>query len=404
LRLESDGAPASIADDPNPFVAYRARMAWHAFALANGISDRDSVALVRDVDAAIAAVDGGDGRGFVQTPFARAGALSAILGFAPTGGVWVKDETGNVAGSHKARHLMAMLLHLLFAERTGRASPSTRPPLAVASCGNAALAAAMLAAAVAWPIDVYVPPDADAVVLDRLDRLGARVTACPRRAMDGPGDPCLHRFHEAVEAGAVPFSVQSPENSLCIDGGRTLGWEMARQLAGARLDRVFVQVGGGALAAAVGDALADDCRPPPRLHAVQAAGCAPLAAAWQRVAALGVAAASVSDLAARGRDCMRAWPAPRSAAFGILDDETYDWIGVVRAMAVTGGQPIVAAEEDILAANTLARTTTGISVDHTGTAGVAGVCTLRAELEDTERVAVLFTGTFRDKATALGAI
>ena len=31
-------------------------------------------------------------------------------GFSEPGGVWVKDETGNVSGSHKARHLFGVLL------------------------------------------------------------------------------------------------------------------------------------------------------------------------------------------------------------------------------------------------------------------------------------------------------
>jgi threonine dehydratase len=401
LHTEVDGAAPTPADDRNPFVAYRARMAWYAFALSHGLRDADTVAMVRELDAAVAGVDG---RGFVETPFAPADRLSDALGFAGAGGVWVKDETGNVAGSHKARHLMGVLLHLLAAERTGSAPSIRRPRLAVASCGNAALAAATLAAATTWPIDVYVPPHADPVVLERLHDLGARVVACPRRATDRLGDPCVLRFREAVEEGAVPFSVQGPENGLCVDGGRTLGWEMSRQLAGERLDYVFVQVGGGALATAVGESLADDCCPPPRLYGVQAAGCAPLAAAWQRVAALGLTGASLGELAARAEACMRPWPRSVSAATGILDDETYDWLGVMGAMATTGGGPVVAPEDAIVAANALAGRTTGIRADHTGTAGLAGVCTVRADLDDGARVAVLFTGTFRDSTTALGAI
>ena len=78
------------------------------------------------------------------------------------------------------------------------------------------------------------------------------------------------RFREAVDGGAIPFSVQGPENALCLDGGRTIGWEMAD--AGA-VGRVVVQVGGGALAACTGWGLGDGVR----LDAVQSEGCAPLA-------------------------------------------------------------------------------------------------------------------------------
>ena len=171
----------------------------------------------------------------------------------------MKDETGNVAGSHKARHLLTILLHLHIAESVGAVpwSVSDRPTLAISSCGNAAIAAATLAAAVEWPIEVFVPTWASPSVVRTLRALQATVTTCERRPSDPAGDPCVLRFREAVAAGAVPFSVQGPENALCLDGGRTLGWELAEQAAaaGVTLDRVFVQVGGGAFAGCVG------CRP-----------------------------------------------------------------------------------------------------------------------------------------------
>ena len=87
-----------------------------------------------------------------------------------------------------------------------------------------------------------------------------------------------------------------------------------------------------------------------------------------------------------------------SAADGILDDETYDWIPVVRAMAEGNGSPIVAPEALVLEANALARTTTGINASHTGTAGLAGLLAVRESIGDDERVAVIFSGV--DRSTA----
>jgi len=60
--------------------------------------------------------------------------------------IWVKDETDNVAGSHKARHMFGLLVHLEVVRRLGM-TERPLPPLAIASCGNAALAAAVVAAA-----------------------------------------------------------------------------------------------------------------------------------------------------------------------------------------------------------------------------------------------------------------
>ena len=241
-----------VHENANPFVRYDERFAWAAFAAANGMSADARRALTETIDSAIGRVDG---VGFRVTPFVRSAALSDELGFGPAGGVWVKDETHNVAGSHKARHLMSVLLHLLAAESLG--ALVERPRLAIASCGNAALAAATLAAAADWPIDVFVPVWMDDGVGVRLRALGATIHRCERLASDPPGDPAMLRFREAVDAGAIPFTVQGPENALCLDGGRTIAWEMLDQCAalGIELDRVFVQVGGGAFATCVGDGL-----------------------------------------------------------------------------------------------------------------------------------------------------
>jgi threonine synthase len=151
-------------------------------------------------------------------------------------------------------------------------------------------------------------------------------------------------------------------------------------------------VGGGALATAVGDALRDErMAPPARIHAVQVAGCAPFARAWTSAQRVGVKGAP-SHWAA----CMQPWDGePRSAASGILDDETYDWLGVLEAVGKSGGEPVTAREEDVVAANDLATRSTGIPVDHTGSAGLAGLRALRPRVGDLECVIVLFTGRFR---------
>jgi threonine dehydratase len=384
LQILRRMAPLREADDPNPFLSYDVELAWAAFAEANGMTADARAALVRELDDAIATVDGS---GFRVTPFARSAELSDALGFGVDGGVWVKDETGNVAGSHKARHLFTTLLHLRAAELLALTPwpASRRPPLAIASCGNAALAAATLARAASWPIEVFVPDWADTGIVARLGELGAKTTACARRDDDPPGDPTVLRFREAVDAGAVPFSVQGPENALCLDGGRTIGWEM-NEILGHALDRVFVQVGGGALASCMGAAYRA-AGVHPVVHGVQAEGNAPLALAWERAAAKDRPQQHWGEI-------MTPWPGPQSIADGILDDETYDWIGVFDAMKGCGGTPIVAPEELISRAHELA-STTAIPVSPTGSAGLAGLLAIRDDVDDGERVAVIFSGVSR---------
>ena len=55
---------------------------------------------------------------------------------------------------------------------------------------------------------------------------------------------------------------------------------------------------------------------------------------------------------------MRPWERADVGRDGILDDETYDWLGVVDAMAGSGGTPVVAAEADVLDALEQARRAT----------------------------------------------
>lgn len=390
LMIEDDGgAFVSDDDEPNPFVRYRTQMAWWAFGRSQGMGDDELVGLVLDLDECVADVAG---VGFVETPLARADALSAALDFVSHGGVWVKDETGNVAGSQKARHLHSILLHLVVAEELGLVPwTDERPPLAIASCGNAAIAASTLARAVDWPIDVFIPEWADGNVVATLDGLGASVQRCRRIDADGPGDPTLLAFRAAVDRGAIPFSVQGPENALCLDGGRTIGWEMGDQLRAmgiGALDAVFVQVGGGAFAASVSRGLAETKLPAP-LHAVQTSGCSPLARAW--------ASARTDDRpAAHWTDHMWPWETePRSLADGILDDETYDWVADVEQIRGTGGTVVVADEDHVVAAAEMGPRLTGIDASPTGTAGLAGLLASRSSFDDGARIAVIFSGVRR---------
>ncbi|HEU5204428.1 MAG TPA: pyridoxal-phosphate dependent enzyme [Candidatus Limnocylindrales bacterium] len=437
LDTDRVGFPATSADDgTSPFEAYRELFhAWHV-GRAIGWSDADYVALVRDLDGRVAEIEG---HGFQPTPLLRAATLADRLGL--RGALLVKDETVNVGGSHKARHLMGTVLELeLAAQLDGSAHAPVRP-LAIASCGNAALAAAIVAAAWGRPLLVFVPTDADPSILARLRDLRATVSTVPRDPAV-PGDPTYLAMRQAIAAGALPFTCQGPDNGFAIEGGHTLGYELTAQLAAAStpLDRLFIQVGGGALAASVAAGLAEAealgvLTRLPRIHAVQSHNVQPLARAYRAVVAeiaphVGVGAeppaaeapASAWQSAAdrlrdaildqHGRDPLASLPRHRSAfmrpwdgqagsvAGGIVDDETYDWFAVVRAMLLTGGFPVTADEATLLRAAELGRETTGIDANPTGTAGLAGLITLldAGGVDPAENVGLLFTGIRRTAA------
>ncbi len=389
--------------ETNPFIRYRTLFHAYHDARAIGWTDADYVALVERIDAAIAAIDG---TGFRATPLVRQAALSERLGFDHHGGVLVKDETANVGGSHKARHLMGTLLELEVADAFEGRRLDRR--LAIASCGNAALAAAVVAAAAGRELDVFIPADARPSVVARLLDLGAQVIVCERQP-GVAGDPTVRELLNAIDAGAVPFTCQGNLNGFAVEGGLTIGYELATDLAanGTGLDALFLQVGGGALASACMQGLAEvrslGARSlNPLLHPVQAEAVAPLGRAYERlVHRLDSDTPSDGDVAwaARHRSAFM-WPwetEPHSIATGILDDETYDWLAIVRGTLASRGWPIVVDEPTLLEANEIARTTTGIDVDATGSAGLAGLIAMRrhGRVAASETVAVIFTGIRR---------
>ena len=438
------------------FERYSDRLEAHRLVETGAVPAGGLLAAIGEIDDAVARVEG---HGFEPTPFAPVPELAEAVGIG-NAELWVKDETGNVSGSHKARHLLGVALAHRLASQDDHVGES--PPYAIASCGNAALAAAVVARAVGRRIDVFVPTWANAAVVARITELGGRVVRCERES-GVPGDPAHHAMLAAIETGAVAFSCQGTETPATIDGGRTLAWEMVDALidhdggAPACLDRLFVQVGGGALATAVVTGLTaavarGDLARLPVVHAVQPQGNHPLVRAWDRLvlelleqelsgrardrfyflgrillAEAGSRGAMDNRLRARVAEAtgrledgrlrelvrllrdeperyMQAWDSePVSYASGILDDITYDWVDVVEAMLASGGWPLVASEDDFRRAHRLAHLHTGIDVCPTGASGLGGLLALNAAAEGAgstgvspgERVAVLFTGRMR---------
>lgn len=381
--------------DQNPFLRYRHQLDVHDRALAAGWSDDRYVAEVAEADARLAAVAG---TGFRITPL-------QLIDAPVDRSVWAKIETANVGGSHKARHLFGLSLHLLIESDD---SSAAKPELAIASCGNAAVGAANVAKAADRALRVFVPDDADPAVMSELDRLGATVEVCSRRpGVDG--DPCMHGLETAIASGARPFTVQGPTCPDVIDGGRTLGLELAEQLRDVDVapSDIYIQIGGGALASATMDGLVRaEVEPLPRLHPTQPATAHPYLAAWERVLALlaqqsdpsGAVSskAELHSIVDRHPEVMTPWPGtPSSVATGILDDITYDWVTVMHHQIATAGWPIAVEESVFVAATDLAATQVTPPPDATGAASLAGLLADPRGHESDGPVVVLITGIDR---------
>ena len=292
LPPESSWEIKNDLSDLNPFVEYRKLMWSYHLATSNGMSDQDFLTIVKDLDEAVSEIAS---IGFQETPLIFLTELSEAIG--QKGGVWAKNETVNVSGSHKARHLFGLAIRLEIEE-----VPKDKP-LTIASCGNAALAASVIAKAAKRTLTVNVPTWAETSLLDGLSDNGARIQICERRS-DESGDPCMFRFRELLEEGALPFGCQGTENIWTIDGGKTLGFEMSTQLRRHDLepDRLLVQVGGGALASSAIQALTDAknfgiLKTRPSLNTVQANGCSPLSIAFNLIADSGNPSEALSEAA-----------------------------------------------------------------------------------------------------------
>ncbi|MTJ79764.1 MAG: pyridoxal-phosphate dependent enzyme [Telmatospirillum sp.] len=392
-----------------------------------------------------------EGGGVRVTPLLPAAGLARSIGH--DGLLMIKDETGQVGGSHKARHLAGTMLFL--EALRSRTDGGDRPRLAISSCGNAALAAAAVARAAAYRLQTFVPDDVSPAVARLLAERGAEVTIVPRQET-GNGDPCYRAFLTAVAGGAVPFSCSGRDNWSNIDGGRTLGYETALgwRDQGVAADHLVIQVGGGALARSIAEGLEllhgiGLLARMPRIHVCQTEGAFPFVRAWAlllaeiatgagldlplvydrsrppgaalaaltafqaghgaclreaaAVAARAFDTAAVQDVIGRAAANPRAylWPwdgeSPRSLAHGILDDETYDWFSLVRSLLKTGGLAVALPETLVVRAHDLARATTSIPVSATGSSGLAGLIALKSigAIGAGDSVGLFFTGLER---------
>jgi len=394
-----------------------------------------------------------EGKVFRVTPLVEAQQLSAALD--RRGRLLIKNETGNVSGSHKGRHLMGSLLYLEALRRRQPEKP--RPVLAIYSCGNAALGAAAVARAGGYRLHAFVPDEIDPVVERLLTERGTQVHKFGRSG-DAIGDPCYLAFRQAVDKkGWLPFSCSGNDNWSNIEGGETLGWETLMQVHDCSPDvtAMVIQAGGGALGRAIVQAWQEAvdiglARQLPRIYVCQPEGGFPFVRAYLLLLAricerngldfdmpawdsqndprpqlarmkdfsrshasrIRQAAAFarrrfntpavqtvLKEAVFKRRRFMWAWDGapPRSLAHGILDDETYDWYDLVTAVLKSGGRAEIVDEKQISRAHTLARAHTNMTPCATGTSGLAGLLQLTAagDIGPQENVALFFTGMDR---------
>jgi|GEM_PF-2202044 len=182
-------------------------------------------------------------------------------------GVRLKYEGSHLSGSFKDR-IMAVTLGELLARQ-----PDC-PGVVVPSSGNAAVSAAALCAGRNLPMVAIVPL---AVPVERLVPVTSR-GGLVVRAGEGPSEAYALADRLADDLGF--FRLYSTFASPWAEWGcRSIGLELAGQ-AGSPISQVVAPVSAGPVLVGLANGLAQAGLDLPRLIAVQAAGCAPIARAF----------------------------------------------------------------------------------------------------------------------------
>jgi threonine synthase len=191
--------------------------------------------------------------------------------------VYLKEEGANPTGTFKARGLA---LAVTMARHYGLRK------LAVPSAGNAAGALAAYAAAAGIEAHIFMPRDVPFANYVEATAYGAHVTL-----VDGLISDCARIVAERKTAEGW-FDVSTLKEPFRVEGKKTMGYELVEQLGWEYPDAVFYPTGGGVGLIGMWKAFSEleelgwvrpGKRPPfkrPKMLAVQAAGCAPVARAF----------------------------------------------------------------------------------------------------------------------------
>jgi threonine synthase len=280
----------------------------------------------------------------------------------------IKDEATNPTGSFKARGLSAAIT---------RAVAAGASAFVIPTAGNAGVAAAAYAARAGVSVRVYAPRTTPPMILDQILAFGAGL-----ELLDGHiGDCGKAARARASESGAVDLSTLREPYRL--EGKKTLGFELAMQLGWSLPEAIVYPTGGGTGLIAMWKAFQElratgwITDPPPRMYAVQAAGCAPVVRAF-------------SD----GADRATAWPDPRTAASGLRVPAPLGDRLILDALRASGGEAIAVTDEELLEEAHRGSIEEGIDLSPEGGAAIAGARNLRRRglLRPSDRVVVFNTG------------
>ena len=292
-------------------------------------------------------------------------------------GLFIKEEGANPTGTFKARGLS---LAVTMAKHYGLRH------LAVPSAGNAAGALAAYAAAAGISAHIYMPKD-----VPFANYLEGVVYGSDVHMVDGLISDCARLVAAEIasqrETNTAPediwFDISTLKEPFRVEGKKTMGYELVEQLHWTYPDAVFYPTGGGVGLIGMWKAFDEmeqlgwvsDKRP--KMYALQAAGCAPVARAFD-------AGAPVSEFFQNAATFAAGLRVPKPYGDSIILD-------IVRR---SGGKVLTSPDEAILASILDYAKHEGIFLSPEGAAATAAYDQLLAsgELTTTDRVVLFNTG------------
>jgi threonine synthase len=283
---------------------------------------------------------------------------------------FLKEEGTNPTGSFKARGLA---LAVTMARHYGLTK------LAVPSAGNAAGALAAYAAAAGIEAHIFMPRDVPFANYVEAVAYGAHVTL-----VNGLISDCGRIVAERSKAEGW-FDISTLKEPFRVEGKKTMGYEFIEQLGWEYPDAVFYPTGGGVGLIGMWKAFAELeelgwVRPGkrPRMIAVQSAGCAPVAKAFDE-------GASASEM----------WPNAATFASGLRVPRPYGDSIMLEILRESRGVALAIPDEEILASLRDWAKNEGLFLSPEGAAATAAYARLLASgfLQPSDRVVLFNTGS-----------
>jgi threonine synthase len=304
------------------------------------------------------------GEGF--TPLLPAPRLGTTLGLPR---LMVKEEAGNPTGSFKARGLS---MAVSMAKALGATD------VCLPSAGNAGAALAAYAAEAGIDAHVFLPDDVARLFVVETEAYGAHVEVVKGLITDA-GRVCgsQARQHGWYECATL-------KEPYRVEGKKTMGYEVAEQMAWQMPDAIVYPTGGGTGLVGMWKAFSEleamgfVGTKRPRMYAVQAEGCAPIVKAFQD-----------------GREDAPFWENATTHAHGIRVPKALGDFLILRALRESHGAGIAVSEQEIVQGVKDAAACEGLFMCPEGGACVAAARKLKVSghLSPDDTVVIFDTGT-----------